>query len=232
MWRSKGIKIKAIARVQATLFDRCGGSGMKFDTPQETMVYVGRMLFELRLTDLAGGNISMRVGETIYITPRYSGARQHWHVDPATIISGSINTDEVLSNQNFSREGKAHLGVYRNYPEVEAIIHAHPFHVMPFCAAERAIPPVLEATEKFGTIEVLHYAPAHSNELAESIVQGLANQRERINRHAAAVLLARHGIFAVSRDILMCLDAVQRIDLNAWCILAERSLPDARDGSA
>lgn len=205
---------------------------MKFDTPQETMIYVGRMLFELRLTDLAGGNISMRVGETIYITPRYSGARQHWNVDPATIISGSINTDDVLNNPNFSREGKAHLGVYRSYPEVEAIIHAHPFHVMPFCVAERPIPPVLEATEKFGVIEVLKYAPAHSFELAECIVQGFAAQRERITRHAAAVLLARHGIFAVSRDILMCLDAVQRIDLNAWCILAQRSLPGASAESA
>ncbi len=64
---------------------------MVFDTPQETLAYVGRLLFERRLADFAGGNLSLRVGDEIYITPRFSGARQQWHVDPPTIVSGRID---------------------------------------------------------------------------------------------------------------------------------------------
>ena len=199
---------------------------MNFNTPQDLIVYIGRMLFERRLADFAGGNVSLRVEETIYISPRYSGARQHWNIDPQTIVSGPIATDEVLQHPQFSREGKAHLTVYRAFPEARAIIHSHPFHVMPFCAAELSIPPVLESTDKFGLVEATTYAPAHSQELAENIVRTLSKSRERITKQAAAVLLPRHGIFVVSHDMLMCLDAVERIDWNAWCILAQKLMPE------
>ena len=200
---------------------------MLFDTPQETLAYVGRLLFERRLADLAGGNLSLRVGEETFITPRYSGARQQWNVDPLTIVSGRIDTDDVLSHPDFSREGKAHLAVYRAFPEANAIIHSHPFHVLPFCAAAKPIPPVLEDTEKFGSIQVVPYAPSHSKELASNVVAGLQDQRERITQQAAALLLPKHGIFTVSKDIYMCLDAVERIDWNAWCLLARKLLPEA-----
>jgi ribulose-5-phosphate 4-epimerase/fuculose-1-phosphate aldolase len=195
-------------------------------SPQEVLAYIGRMLFERRLTDFAGGNISLRVEDTIYISPRFSGARQHWQIDPDTIVAGNIFTDEALNHPMFSREGKAHLGVYRDFPEAAGIIHAHPFYVLPFAAAERPIEPVLEATEKFGVIEPVQFAPAHSQDLADHIVDALKPQRERITRHAAALLLPRHGIFTVSKDIFLCLDAVERINWNAWCILAQKLLPD------
>lgn len=196
-------------------------------TPQETIAYVGRMLFERRLTDFSGGNISMRVGDELYITPRYSGSRQHWNVDPETIVHGSIHSDEVLSHPDFSREGKAHLEVYRNFPTAEAIIHAHPFYVLPFCSAARAIPPVLEATDKFGVIEALPFAPAHSAELAAIVREGLRSKEELITRFAAPLLLSRHGILVVSKDIFRCLDTVERVNWNAWCILARGMLPGA-----
>jgi L-fuculose-phosphate aldolase len=194
-------------------------------SPEEKISYVGRLLLERRLTDFCGGNISMRVDDRVYITPRYSGSRQHWHVDPSTIVSGAVGTDEIVGHPDFSREGKAHLEVYRSVPDAAAIIHAHPFYVMPFCAAEKPIPPVLEATEKFGVIDIVPYAPAHSQELAENIKQALKGKEAYIRRHAAGLLLPRHGVFVVSKDLYSCLDAVERISTNAWCILAQKLMP-------
>ena len=190
-------------------------------SPEEKVAYVGRLLFERRLTDLCGGNISMRVDDQVFMTPRYSGSRQHWDVDPETIISGSVDGDEIAGHPSFSREGKAHLEVYRNFSEVTAIIHAHPFYVMPFCASDKPIPPVLESTQKFGVIETVPYAPAHSQELADNIKNGLEGKESHIRRHAAGLLLPRHGVFVVSKDLYSCLDAVERINTNAWCILAQ-----------
>ena len=43
---------------------------------------------------------------------------------------------------------------------------------------------------------------------------------------AANLLLRKHGIFAISKDIYLCLDAVERINWNAWCILAQKLMPD------
>lgn len=42
-------------------------------------------MFQRHLTDLAGGNISVRIGDTLYMTPRYAGARFHWDLVPEQI---------------------------------------------------------------------------------------------------------------------------------------------------
>ncbi|MBM4431862.1 MAG: hypothetical protein FJ026_16175, partial [Chloroflexi bacterium] len=186
------------------------------------LAYVGRMLFERRLADMAGGNISARQGERILISPRYSGSKRHWQLSPEDFVEGFVATDEVLKRPLFSREGRAHLAIYRNFPDVLGVIHAHPFHVMPFCAAGREIPPVLEQTQEFGVVRVVKGAPAHSQELAEYVVEGLRGQEEAIRKQAAAVLIPQHGIIVAGKDLLAALDALERIDWNAWCILAQR----------
>lgn len=197
------------------------------ETVAEQIAYVGRRMFERRLADMAGGNVSARDGKSIYISPRYSGSRHHWQLSPDDIISGPIETDELLDNPSFSREGKAHLAVYRNFPNVTGIIHAHPFHILPFCVAGRAIEPVLEATQKFGVVEVIKGAPAHGEELAANIVEGLQGKEASIQKQATAVLMPKHGILVAGKDLMAAIDALERIDWNAWCIMAQGLIPSA-----
>jgi L-fuculose-phosphate aldolase len=191
----------------------------------EQLIYAGRMLFERKLLDTAGGNLSVREGDTVYVTARFSGPVRHWQNQPEDIISGNLHHDDLLSHPLFSREGKAHLAIYRNLPDVGAIIHAHPFHILAFCAAARPIEPVLEGTQKFGVIKVIQAAPAHSADLADNIVKGLLGQEAAIKKHAAAVLLPGHGIIVAGKDLLAAVDALERIDTNAFCILAQKLMP-------
>lgn len=191
---------------------------------REQLAYIGRMLFERRLMDTAGGNISARQGNRIFISPKYSGSKRHWQLDPEDFIEGEIGSNEVLNHPMFSREGKAHVVIYLNFPDVQGVIHAHPFHILPFCAAGKSIEPLLEQTHKFGVIQLVKTAPAHSAELAENIVAGLRGQEKAIQTQAAAVLVLQHGIIVAGRDILAAVDALERIDWNAWCILAQRLL--------
>ncbi len=201
-------------------------------TPKETLVYIAQLMFARRMTDMAGGNISMRVGHTVYLSPRYAGSKQHWHISPDDIISGPIATQELFSHPRFSREGKAHLGLYRTFAEneVSGCIHAHPFHILPFCVAEKPMEAVLESTQKFGTVEVVKGAPAHSQDLADQIIAGMEQKRGAIAKQAAAVLLPRHGIFIAGKDIFHAVDALERLDWQAWCLLAQGMLPSAPVG--
>ncbi|MCP4357529.1 MAG: class II aldolase/adducin family protein [Chloroflexi bacterium] len=191
----------------------------------EQIIYAGERLFERRLLDMCGGNISARDGDTIYITTRFSGSQRHWQNKAEDIISGHVDSDEIMEDPRFSREGKAHMAIYRNFPNVTGIIHAHPFHILPFCAAARPMEPVLEQTEKFGTIKVVKYAPAHGAELAQNIVDGLLGQDERIKKQAAAVIMPKHGIMVAGKHLMAAVDALERIDWNAYCILAQQSMP-------
>lgn len=193
-------------------------------TIPEQIVYVARLMFEQRLTDISGGNVSVADSGQIYITPRFAGSQQHWRVDPSEILSAPIDNDELFSHPRCSRESKVHLAVYRNFPDVGAVIHAHPFHVLPFVVAERPISPVLESTQKFGVIDLVEAAPAHSQQLADNVVAGLRGKEANIRKQAAAVLLPQHGIVVAGKDLLATVDALERIDWQAWCILASRWL--------
>lgn len=190
----------------------------------EQIIYAGHRLFERKLLDMAGGNISVRNGDQIFITTRYSGSKRHWQNQASDIISDNVASDELLNHPRCSRESKAHLAIYRHFPEVGAVVHAHPFHILPFCAAGRPIEPVLEQTQKFGTIKVVKEAPAHSTELANNVVDALVGQEATITKQAAAVLLPHHGIIVAGKDLMATVDALERIDWNAWCILAQQSL--------
>ncbi|HRW47042.1 MAG: class II aldolase/adducin family protein [Caldilinea sp.] len=193
----------------------------------DQILYIARRMFERRLTDMAGGNISARAGGDLYITPRYAGSKQHWQLEETDILHGPIATDDLFAQPRFSREGKAHLAVYREFPDVGAVIHAHPFHVLPFCVAGRAIEPVLEATQKFGVTPVVPFAPAHSADLARHVVDGLRGREASIRKQAAAVLLPKHGIIVAGLDLWAAIDALERIDWNAWCILSQSAMPAA-----
>lgn len=193
----------------------------------EQICDVAHLMFERRLTDMAGGNISIREGNTIYVSARFSGSKKHWQITPDDVIAGDLTTDAILENPRFSREGRAHLAIYRNFPDVGSVIHAHPFHILPFCAAGRSMEPMLEQTQKFGVTPLLSYAPAHSPQLAENIIAGLRGREEAIRKQAAAVLAEHHGIFVAAKDLLAAIDALERLDWNAWCILAQGLMPKA-----
>jgi ribulose-5-phosphate 4-epimerase/fuculose-1-phosphate aldolase len=192
----------------------------------EQICYVGRLMFERNLTDIAGGNITMRESDTIYCTPRYAGNRWHWQLNPENIVVGPVLTDELLSNPSFTREGLSHLAIYRAFPFVRAIIHAHPRHILPFVAFERPLSPVLKATRKFGTLKYISQAPNFSREQADSIVENLRGQDELMHQSAAALLMPQHGIILAGVKILDVLDSLERIDTNAYCLITESMLPD------
>ena len=197
-------------------------------TLPELIVDVAGKLFARRLTDVSGGNVSARDGDTIYITPRYAGSRQHWDLATDDILSADIGGDDVLEHPRCSRESRIHLAVYRHFPEVTGIVHAHPFHVLPFCVAGRPIEMVLESTQKFGSVDVIAAAPAHSQTLADNVVAGLKGRKECIRKQAAAVIAPKHGVLVAGKDLLAAFDATERIDWNAWCILSQRLMPAAR----
>jgi L-fuculose-phosphate aldolase len=181
-------------------------------------------MFAKRLTDMAGGNISLREGKTVYMSPRFAGQRYHWDLTPDQIVSGDWETDEITQNPSFSREGWSHIYLYRCFPAVQAVIHAHPFHVMPFTAFGKPIEPVLEGTHKFGVVELCEPAPAHSRELADKVLAAMQGKEERMHIQAAAVLIPYHGVILAGERFDKTLDALERIDVNAYCLTVRGQL--------
>lgn len=188
---------------------------------------IGKKVFERHLTDAAGGNISVRVGDQICITPRYSGSRRQWQLQPDQVLVSDLHGNKLHGDGDVSRESKVHYRLYQEFPDGTAVLHSHPRHVMVFVASGQPIEPVLEATLKFGTIPVADkFAPAHSEKLADFVAEAFQGKAEAIRKYAAAIMAPWHGLFVVGKDLDAAFDLTERIDTNAYCVLMSRLLPE------
>ena len=186
---------------------------------------IGRLLFERRLTDAAGGNISTLVGDVICMSPTRSGSSKQWKLSEEDVLVVDRAGNTLEGEGGISRESNVHFQLYETFSHVgTAVIHAHPRNIMPFTAMAMPMPPVLEANLKFGEVKCIDYAPAHSVELAEDVVNALKDQTDRIKTQAAGVIAPWHGIFLIGKDLDAAFDAVERFDTNARAILMAQSL--------
>jgi L-fuculose-phosphate aldolase len=194
---------------------------------KQLIVEFSAELYEKRLTDVAGGNISVRESDVILMTPTLAGNLYHWRLRPEQILTLDLQGRKIEGEGNVSREVKVHAKLLNDfYPDGTAVVHAHSRNILVFCAAEKPIPPVLNATMKFGEIQHCVDAPSGTQELADNIAQVISGQEERIRKQAALALAPRHGVFAIGKNIYAAYDAVERVDTNAYCILAGGDLFD------
>ena len=206
------------------------GDRIKNDLLSRTRIKIaetGKMVFKRHLTDAAGGNISVRVGDQVCITPRYSGSKRHWQLQPNQVLVSDLLGNKLEGDGDISREAKVHYRLYNEFPDGTAVLHSHPRHVMVFVASGQPIEPILEATLKFGTIPVVkNFAPAHSEKLADFIAEAMRGKDEAIRKYAVAVMAPWHGLFVIGKDLDAAFDLTERIDTNAYAILMSRLLPE------
>lgn len=196
-------------------------------TGPELIVYAAKFMFDRFLTDAAGGNLSLREGDTVYFSPTLAGTNYHWTIGAEDVISVSISDlDSLLTHPRFTREGLSHIAIYKAFPYVQSVLHAHPKYIHPFVAQSKPIPPVLSASKHFGTLQYHAPSESYSQEQADSIVEVMKTQEDRIKQKAAAVLMPQHGIILASKgNIMVALDCLERINNNAFAVLAQKFLP-------
>lgn len=196
---------------------------------RERVARIGRLLFARQLTDAAGGNISERVGDVVCMSPRYSGTKRQWQLNPEDVLVVELATRNILvGDGEISRETNVHFKLHQEFGQYgKAVIHAHARNILVLSVLERPLPPLLEATRKFGVTPVIPYAPAHSPKLAELVAQTMRGREERIRTHAAATIAPWHGLFLMGKDLSAAFDAVERMDTSAYILMMGQLLPGA-----
>tara|TARA_B100000686_G_C16696417_1_gene920794 strand:- start:53 stop:730 length:678 start_codon:yes stop_codon:yes gene_type:complete len=184
---------------------------------------IGQMLFQRRLTDAAGGNVSVRVDDVMCMSPSYSGSKRQWELESDQVLVVGMDGKILEGDGEVSRETNVHVTLNAEFSDYgNAVIHAHPRNLLVFAALEESMPPVLEANLKFGEIPCVPYAPAHSPDLARHVANGIRGHEERIRKHAFGVIAPWHGLFLMGKDLDAAFDAVERFDTNARAILMAR----------
>ncbi len=197
---------------------------------RERIAELGQMLFDRHLTDAAGGNISARVGDVVCMSPSYSGHRHQWQLNPEDVLVTDLEGNILEGTGSISRESNVHFRLHNVFGAYgTGVMHAHPRNLLVFAAMGLSMPQVLEANLKFGEIQCIDYAPAHSVELADNIEAALRGQESRIAKHAAGIIAPWHGVFLIGKNIEAAFDAVERFDTNAYILLMAQQALGARD---
>lgn len=161
-----------------------------------------RRVYERGLTTSLGGNISMRLGSVMLITPS--------SLDKASLGDEDIANVDIESGKNLtpclklSIESEMHRLIYLKRPTCKAVIHAHPVFSSLFSASEEKIRTdiIAESYYQLGRVVKTPYAIMGSRELAEKVSDDASS--------CCAVLLERHGALTVSDKSL--LEALERLE--------------------
>jgi ribulose-5-phosphate 4-epimerase/fuculose-1-phosphate aldolase len=185
---------------------------------RRTLARVARMSYERRLTELQGGNMSIRSGDAAVVSPSKASENEGWRLDAEDTLVQDLDGAVLLGDAaRVSREIRLHLRLYRAFPEVGCVFHLHLPEALGAVASGRWSPGVVASTtEPYGAaVVVLEHGLTAQTEPHDARVVELLGQVQRAP--GALSISPTHGIFGVARDVATCLRAAdlfrQRLEM-------------------
>ena len=186
-------------------------SGLRAD-----IVEVGRRMYARGYTASNDGNISVRLGaDRLLMTPK---SVCKGFMTPDMMCITDLEGRKLQGDRDPSSEMLMHLEVYRQRPDVQAVVHAHPPTATGFAVAgiplDRAV--LAEVLTTLGSIPIAEYATPSTKELPEAV-------RKYIKAHDG-MLLANHGALTVGADLFGAYYKMETIEHFAKISLVARLL--------
>ena len=196
---------------------------------REALIAAACRMQESGLTPGTSGNLSLRSGEGMLITP---SAIPYGTLTPAMLPFLPLGRGGAYEGRyRPSSEWRFHFDILRSRPEVGAVIHAHPPHATALAIGRREIPACHYMIARFGgaPIRCAPYALFGTAALSEHVLAALEGR--------SACLMANHGCLVVAADIEAALAALVELEalatqylLSLACgpvLLTEQEVADA-----
>jgi L-fuculose-phosphate aldolase len=185
---------------------------------RQDIVEVGRRLWVRGFVASNDGNISVRLDdERLLMTPA-SVSKGFMNPEMMVITDLDGRLLQAAPGRKPSSEIQMHLVVYRNRPDVQAVVHSHPPLSTGFAVAgiplDRAV--LAEVVTTLGSIPIAEYGTPSTMELAASV--------EPYVRAHDGLLLANHGALALGKDLFAAYYKMETIEHFAKISLVARML--------
>src|SRR5687767_13579962 len=139
-------------------------------------------------------------------------------MDPAMMCITDLEGVKLAGDRDPSSEMQMHLEAYRQRPDVQAVVHAHPPIATGFAVAgiplDRAV--LAEVVTTLGSIPIAEYATPSTQELPDAV-------RKYIRAHDG-MLLANHGALTVGADLYSAYYKMETVEHFAKISLVARLL--------
>ncbi len=185
----------------------------------ESLIHYGRRLNADGLAVGPAGNLSVRLGDVVAVTPsqvRYD------KITPDSICFLTIDGTQVGGQGRASSETPMHLSIYRD-TNATAIVHTHSPRAVAVSTVVDELPAVHYCVLRAGggpTIRVAPYERFGSEALARVAMTGLTDR--------TAVILQNHGAIAYGADIAEAYERAQLVEMLADVYLSATGLETPR----
>lgn len=194
---------------------------------RDEMARVAKMMWDKRLTNAAGGNFAMQVDDDkMLISPSMMSEHQHCCLHPDDFMLVDFDLNIISGDGKLSRESIMHALILKNFENIGATIHAHPFYCMPFVSQGKPIPNVTEATKGRGFVECIDWYKAYSPELSNAVFNYFVERKELANKKPLGMIMPMHGVCVTGPTIFGAYSMLERIECDAFCTLMRNNVPD------
>lgn len=174
---------------------------------KKEIVEAGRRLYLAGLVASNDGNISARCPDgTVWTTP--TGVSKGFMTEDMLVridMDGNILEGDLKP----SSETKMHLHIYRENPDIKAVVHAHPPIATTFASAGLALDSAIlqETVIQLGVVPLAPYAVPGTEALAESVAPYC--------RDYNAALMEYHGVTAWGESVKQALHRMESVEYYA-----------------
>jgi L-fuculose-phosphate aldolase len=183
---------------------------------KKSIIEVGGYLYQRGFVVSSDGNISVRVSEDrIWATP--SGLCKGMLTDEQIVLC-DMTGKKVSGSLNPSSEIGMHLMLYRERPDIRAVVHAHPPTATGFAVAGLPLTPCVlpEVVITLGQIPLAPYGTPGTHEISDPI-------RQFVKDHDA-FLLQNHGATTVGTDVMNAYFKMETLEHFARIVLVAHQL--------
>jgi L-fuculose-phosphate aldolase len=160
------------------------------------------------------GNVSVRIGDTVLVTP--SGV-PYDRLTPDDAVGVDLDGRQVLGTLLPTSELPMHLAIYRA-TDARAVVHTHAVHATAVSTLVPELPSIHYMSGALGgPVRVARYATYGTEELAENMLRALSDR--------SACLLQNHGTIAYGTTLDQAYDRTAQLEWMCHLWLTASSVP-------
>ena len=186
------------------------------DRLRQDLVDFGHRMHQQGFVSACDGNLSVRLsGDRVLATP--SGVSKGM-MRPEQMVIVDLYGNRLAGDLPVSSEIQMHLTIYRERPDVHAVVHAHPVTATGFASAGMPLdePLCSEVIVTLGAVPLAEYGTTGTPALSESLMPWV--------RDYDAILLANHGVVSYGCDLLSAFMKMEAVEHFAQIMLVTKQL--------
>ena len=185
---------------------------------KKEMCEIGKRVYGRGMVAANDGNFSVKLNDNEFLcTP--TGVSKGF-MTPEYICKVDAEGNVLQANKGFrpSSEIKMHMRVYKERPDVNSVVHAHPLYATTFAICGKALTEAImpEAVIALGFVPVAEYGTPSTMEIPDAVSKWL--------QQVDAVLLENHGALAYSDTLLNAYHKMESLEFYARLLYQSKML--------